>query len=668
MSEAQEKSNILYVRLCKALGKTRPDSKAARQRENNIRTLESEIINLQRKARAFQLSGSEAEHRRLTKKIKENKSKLDKLKKIHEQKDFKRAMRITGLGLKVEEVIRFASICAFIAFALIIGMSLALGIWLGLDFFMIMVLITGASTAIPLIIFMFILNYPERLAANMELEAFGSSPEIVNYMVMSMELAPSIDRALLFAAENADGPMAGELKNLVWKVQSREYATTEEALAAYAVELEGLNEELRSAIYNILSASKESNNENMRSSLRRASELVLTGTRQRVEEFAASLGTPATILFGLGILLPMIIGSLLPMISLGGFDLEFGTGATSQTQGSWLPAFVLSLILMDIGFPAIAFFYSRGILARRPGVHTVSLPSQSINLRKKIPLGIGLVFIFIMISWLSGSYLSFWGFEWSVSALIMISGIALAAGTVLGLGRASESNMKELEKLEDQMPDMLFQLGSRLTEGLAIEKALEDIAETMKDTEMGDFLSGMVITLGRSGMGLDEFLFSEESGMLANHPSRKLKATMKLVVEASEKNPEIAGSMLMSMSNHMRDLANTDRDMRVKLRSTIDSMRNTALFFAPVIMGVTVGLYRLLSQTFGEIQGTQTIPEFHFIMIMGIYLLMTVAIIIAFCSGIENGKNKWQPDVALALPVSAIIFSLTSLGALLAFS
>lgn len=656
----------LYVKLCKSLGKVKLDPEKIRKREMEIRKLEVELREEQKKARTLQLAGSEPEFQRISKSIKDKETKISRVKKIHEQKDFKKAMRITGLGLKVEEVVKFAGVFSFITFIIMLVISLVLGIWLDLDFFMLMVLIVTSCVAAPLAIFMLVIGYPERLANSMELEAFGSAPEIVNYMVMSMELAPSIDRALLFAAENAEGPMASELKALVWKVQTREYATTEEALTAYARELEGLNEELRSAIYNILSASKESNQLVMHSSLRRASELVLTGTRQRVEEFAASLGTPAMVLFGLGILLPMIIGSLLPMISFGGFDLGLDA-ATTQSQNDWLPAFAISVILMDIGFPSIAFFYSRGILSRRPGIHTLSLSSEALDIKKRLPAGIVIAMVFLAISWAYGTYFLFWDIEWSVSALIAISGIALAAGFTLGLGSSPENKIKELEKLEDQMPDMLFQLGSRLTEGLAIEKALEEVADSMKDTEIGNFLANLMEKLRRSGLGLEELMFSDDTGMLTRHPSRKLRATMKLVVEAASKNPEMAGSMLMSMSNHMRELANTDKDMQVKLRSTIDSMRNTALFFAPVIMGVTVGLYGLLSQTFGEMQGTQSIPEFHFIMIMGVYLLMTVAIIIAFCSGIENGRGKWQSEVAIALPVSAIVFSITSLGALMAF-
>ena len=110
----------------------------------------------------------------------------------------------------------------------------------------------------------------------------------------------------------------------------------------------------------------------MRSSLRRASDIVLTGTRQRIEGFASSLSTPATVLFALGILLPMIIGSLLPMLSLGGFDLGLNMEqATASDGGSWFSMLLLSAAMMDIAFPMIAFGYARSILARRPGVHTI---------------------------------------------------------------------------------------------------------------------------------------------------------------------------------------------------------------------------------------------------------------------------------------------------------
>ena len=171
----------------------------------------------------------------------------------------------------------------------------------------------------------------------------------------------------------------------------------------------------------------------------------------------------------------------------------------------------------------------------------------------------------------------------------------------------------------------------------------------------------------RSGLSLSEMFFSNDLGILNEHPSRKLRASMKLVVESSEKNPEMAGGMLILMSNHMRDLANTDKEMRLKLSSTVDSMKNTAILFAPVIMGVTIGLYSLLSGAFGEMSGADVMPVSCFILVIGIYLVLTVMTIVYFCSGIEKGHGQWKKDVSIALPISTTIFCITSLGALLAF-
>ncbi|MFO7618246.1 MAG: type II secretion system F family protein, partial [Thermoplasmata archaeon] len=503
----------------------------------------------------------------------------------------------------------------------------------------------------------------ERLAKSLEMEAFGSAPEVINYMVMSMELSPSLDRAVLFAAENAEGPMADELKSLVWKVQAREFSTIEDALMSYAGELESSNEELRSAIYNILSASKESEHDKMRASLRRASESVMTGTKQRVEGFAASLSTPATVLFSLGILLPMIIGSMLPMLSMGG--LGMAPQPVPVREESWVPTLVLSVLVMNMAFPIIALVYSNFILAKRPGMHTVYRAANA-SLRDKMPVSAVIIAGFAGLGYMVGAHLEFWGMEWAIAALLGIFGLAVGAWHALAWGM-HVGKMKSIEKLEDRMPDMLFQLGSRLGEGLALERAVEDVARTMADTEMGDFLADALARLRRSGAGFSAVLFSRDIGILNDHPSRKLKAAMRLVVEAASKDPEMAGSILITMSNHMRELANSDKDMRLKLRSTIDSMKNTAILFAPVIMGVTVGLYALLSETFGEMNGAETMPAPYFIMVIGVYLLMTVAIIMYFCSGIEHGRGRWKRDTGIALPVAAIIFCVCSLGALLAF-
>ncbi len=393
--------------------------------------------------------------------------------------------------------------------------------------------------------------------------------------------------------------------------------------------------------------------------------------KKLVESFAASLGTPATILFALGILLPMIIGSLLPMMTIGGLDIDLAsTQTTSSDQASWTGGFILSVLLMDVVFPVIAFVYARSILARRPGVHTVSQGEKHENRARRASVSLLVMVSFAVLSYLTLTYLTFWGIEASLAALLFLLGTGLGIGYYLyGPREGSALSVESLERLEDQMPDMLFQLGSRLSEGQALERAMEDVARSMDGTEMGEFLARAVGRMKRSGQALSVAILSPDEGILVSYPSRKLFGTMKLVIDSAEKDPQAAGRTMISMSNHMRDLANTDREMRLRLRSTVDSMRSTALLFAPVIMGVTIGLYSLLGRTFGDVNGGDIIPVPLFIMLIGVYLMFSVATIIYFCTGIEKGRSKTEMSrqIGMAIPLATTIFCAIALGALMMF-
>jgi len=653
---------MLYLKACRRLGKVPYDTERERKLAMDMKRLSAEIRELEAKVSSSRIADPDFMDQTTSTELENKQKKLARLVRIHEQKDFRRAMRITGMGLRVEEVVRFSSTMAAIAVLAALPAAVCISLLLGLGPFIAMAACAGTSIGFGLAVFILLVTYPERLAKSLETEAFGAAPEVINYMVMSMELSPSLDRAVEFAAANAEGPMAAELRSIVWNVKARKFATTEEALISYADELGETNEELASAVYSILSAAKDREREKARSGLRRACDTVLTGTRQRVEGFAASLGTPATVLFSLGILLPMIIGSMLPMLSMGGFD----TGIQEQQapEGSWVPTLVLSILLMNLAFPLAAFAYAGSILSRRPGIHTVSelagAGKGSGTMKAAAIIG-----IFALLAYLTGRYLNFWGLEWSVAALLLLSGLAIGIRHALIPGK-SPTDVRKVEKLEEQIPDMLFQMGSRLGEGQALERAMEDVAETLSGTEIGNFLADVLARMRRSGNSLGDVLFSDE-GTVTVHPSMKLRAALRLTVEAAGKDPEIAAGMLITMSNHMRELASSDREMRIKLRSTVDSMKNTAILFGPVIMGVTVGLYGLLSETFSGMNGSAAMPAPYFIIIIGIYLLATVATIMYFCSGIERGRGHWRRDVATALPLSAMIFCAASLGSLMAF-
>jgi len=106
-----------------------------------------------------------------------------------------------------------------------------------------------------------------------------------------------------------------------------------------------------------------------------------------------------------------------------------------------------------------------------------------------------------------------------------------------------------------------------------------------------------------------------------------------------------------------------EHDIKTSLKSSVDSMKATGMIFAPLVMGVTAGLYFLLSGVFGGFgQGPQMIPPYLFLLVIGIYLLLTVVIIIYFCTGIEHGADKIERkyQTAFGIPVALLVFTVAT--------
>jgi hypothetical protein len=95
-------------------------------------------------------------------------------------------------------------------------------------------------------------------------------------------------------------------------------------------------------------------------------------------------------------------------------------------------------------------------------------------------------------------------------------------------------------------------------------------------------------------------------------------------------------------------------------------MKATGMIFAPLVMGVTSGLFFLLSGVFESLgSGAQMIPSPIFVLIVGIYLILTVIIIMYFTTGIEHGadpiERRYQTGIALV--VALLIFTVTTVAA-----
>ncbi|UCF07555.1 MAG: hypothetical protein JSW28_07875, partial [Thermoplasmata archaeon] len=513
----------------------------------------------------------------------------------------------------------------------------------------------------PLLVYAMIASYPEILAKRVKTKSLGRSPEAVNYLVMSMRLSPSLSRAVAFAAESSDEPIASGLKKVLWNIYMRKYDGVEDSFLAFAFEWGEWNEDFKRALYAIRSSTLERSDEGRDRILDSASYIVLDGTKRRIEGFAQSLQAPTTVLFALGILLPMIIGAMLPLMALSvpsGSALG-STVVESEQASPDIGSILVIIVLLDILFPAAAFMYAYHILGKRPG--TSSPPDVRENLsenqRKRILiLAALLLFIFSLAA------VPFLGLYSS-----MLGPVPLLLGVGFALGyycRASSKEQKqqrdEIKKMEEEFPDALFKLGSRIAEGEPFETALLKVSETMKGSAISELFERISYTITVTRSTPEEAMFGQNFGVLRNLPSRTIRASMKTVIECAKKDASTAGGIIINISNYQRDMKKAEHDIRTSLSQTVEMMKSTGVLFAPLIMGITAALYVLLSREFAMLPGSsQLLSNETFFLIIGVYLLLMVMITVYFAVGIEHGEDRVELKYSMgsAVPLALLVYA-----------
>ncbi|UCF08835.1 MAG: hypothetical protein JSW28_03860, partial [Thermoplasmata archaeon] len=523
--------------------------------------MEKEYREAQERLRLKELSRAQdtKEYKKVLNEFKRAENRFKQAERVYKQEKFKKAVYFTGIKLEMHEVLTFAYFATMMTMLVCIICAAIAVLIFGLGPGEILMFVVPSVVVIPLFVLGFFSSYPEILASRVKAKSLGRTPEAINYMVMSMRLSPSLNRAIEFAAENTEEPLASGLKKVFWDIYMRKYDSIEEAFLGFAYDWGEWNDDLKRSLYAIRSATLEPTDEGLNRSLDKATDIILTGTKTKIEDFVHSLSGPTMILFTVGILLPMVIGAMLPMMALGSLDVSFlanyepGTTTTEPTGPDNTP---LIVFLMDIVFPVATLGYAYHILGKRPG--TTSPPKVESRLTKNEKTSI------IMISLIIAIGLAIFAFG-PVNEQLgdfgrIIGSLPLLWGIGFGLAyycRATSAWQKkrrdEIIQMEKEFPDALFQLGSRIAEGDPLEIAFRKTSVTMKGTLIGDLFRRIAYTLQLSKTTLEKALFGD-IGILNKLPSRTIRATMKTVVEVEKKDPTTAGQTIVGICTYLRDM------------------------------------------------------------------------------------------------------------------
>lgn len=594
--------------------------------------------------------GTDSREYRLSVKSRDKlKVKYETIKRSYTKEEFDRTAEFIGYDVEDEEVMLFSVFGAILSFLVLLAGVISYHIFYGLDFISLLLYVIPLFMAVPMGVLIYLANYPEIRAKQLKARTIGSAPEGINYMTMSMRAYPSLHNAIMFAAESVDEPLASRLKKAVWEVYLRQKNSLEDALIDMALEWGEWNDDLKRSLYVIRSSVLENTQEGLEATLQRANDIIITGTKQKIRDYSNSLKTPTTILFALGILLPLIIGAMLPMMTLGGLDMSFIYQEPGEESGGM--ELIHVVLLMNVVIPLAAFAYSYKILINRPGTTSLPLMKNTDRTSPIIPMII-----------LTAGLTAVWLLQDTLDPLMPLAWLWAPVGALsfhlISTSSSLRKKRMEILELEKEFPDALFQLGSRMAEGRSMEKAIEETGKSMKGSRAGD-LFHEITTLSRlKRMSLEEALFGKK-GILRNHPSRTVKASMRSVISVSRKSPQSAGTIILQNSEYLKDMQEMERDIRSELAQSVEMMEATSMFFAPVVMGIIVALYSMLHVVFTDISGSGMISPWAFTMVVAFYLLTMSAVITYFSVGIKFQQDPTEFRFALGrvLMICIVILS-----------
>ncbi|MEX2017248.1 MAG: hypothetical protein WD876_02145 [Candidatus Pacearchaeota archaeon] len=549
-----------------------------------------------------------------------------------------------------------------------------------------------------LFLFYFVNGYPTRLANKWRLKASSQMVPAILYVVVYMRHTSNFERAIGFASEHLQYPLALDFKKVFYDVEVGKFSTLKDSLDSYLETWRDYSIEFIESFHLIESSLFEPDDVRRISILEKALQVVLDGVYEKMLKFTHEVRAPLNTVYMLGVVLPTLGVVLIPLASamIGG-----------------LIKTIHLFILFNLIIPFLVFYMTDKILLLRPGGHGESELLErnplyyKYNTNKPYAKAFLLTFPLLLIGFLpllfgytpfpemlglQNDYtfaelgISFLGAEplfgfitessgtsgpFGIGALLfsMLIPISIALFFSMSFKERTEELMVEREKtkqLELEFNNSLFQLGNRIGNGIPPEIAFGKIAESSKGLKTEDFFRRVNYNIRQGGMSVEAAIFDKSRGALRYYPSDLISTSMKILVEAAKKGLKIAALSLMSISEYVKNIQKINQRLKDMLAEIVSDMKSNMTFLAPLLLGVVVGLSAMITAIIGKLdisalsgaevpgglanivganglfQLADMIPPYYLQIIIGIYIIQIIYILTSTLVTVDSGENKLE--------------------------
>jgi Flp pilus assembly protein TadB len=578
-------------------------------------------------------------------------------------------------------------------------------------------------------IFYYTFTLPQRLANSWRLKASSQMIPAILYIVIYMKHTSNLEKAIQFASEHLEGPLALDFKKVFYDVEIGKFSTIKSSMENYLETWRNYAPEFIESFHLIESSLFEPSESRRVQILEKSLQVILDGVYEKMLKYSREIRSPLTSIYMIGIVLPTLALAMLPL--------------ASTLLGGTLKA-VHVFILFDLIVPFFVFYMTSEVLLKRPGGYGETSvlelnPDYNKFTSKKhwitaliitLPiLIIGLLPLILQIGFISSSLhipsdfsfaqfgLEFFGdaklFEFKTLDGIttgpfgpgaMILSLLIPLAIALFFSIAYTGKTKELiksrdktNKLEEEFTNSLFQLGNRIGDGIPAEIAFGRVAESTTGQTTSNFFALVNHNIQNVGMSLEEAIFNKRNGAIIYYPSNLIATSMKILVESVKKGLQIAARSLMSISDYVKNVQKINQRLRDLLAEVVSDMKSNMVFLAPLLAGIIVGLSSMITLILNKLQSlagvagsadtgisgfgsltsiisifdvNRMIPPYYIQIAIGIYLIEVVFILTGALVTVDSGKDALREkyDLSKNLKRGILLYVLTALISVVALS
>ena len=446
-------------------------------------------------------------------------------------------------------------------------------------------------------------------------------PAVIGMMAAVLESGGSIDSAVR-AVSKKGPPNSRELFTRAVRISDTKGSSSlGSALRCLLNDLPAVAGGYSRSLCMVLCAADSPDETTMSALLSDAADASLESVRILGESYGNSLTVPCMTVFGLGIMAPMILVSILPLMGIGGL---FGNALDQR---------LIAVITLAI-IPSVIVILILRMRDRNPFSSEAILLSDLryvLPLMSSIPLGF--------------AYCSVTG---TFDNILLFSLLPACILTLLLMAdKVFEMNM--VQRYRSCLKETLSDLGNEMLSGKNYETGLmKSLRKGCSATTIcSSFESELAYCRGDVETAIDRSV---------GNISSDVADMLKDIRYNSLRNFDEAGRLAIRMGRMLRDRDSAQRELEIELKSTTDMMSATAMFFAPMVLGMSIAMMEPLSEMMGyaSLDGTR--------LLLSAYLVELCILISAMLSslGKTGGLMSMVWSFCKMSALSSVIFWICS--------